>query len=155
MNNIIEIALSQYGIKEIPGEEHNPEILKYFDEIGHAWIDDDETAWCSAYVNWVVQKAGYENSGKLNARSWLDVGKTISTDPAQLGDIVIFWRVKPNSWQGHVGFYINEDAYNYYILGGNQSNKVCIKPYDKGRLLGIRRIDEDNVTLPPYNVTYV
>ena len=70
---VSEIAIGQIGIKEIVGKEHNPEVLKYFKEIGHEWVKDDETAWCAAFVNWVLMKANKPRSGKLNARSFLNV----------------------------------------------------------------------------------
>ena len=132
---MIERALSQYGIKEIPGVENNPEILKYFEGLGD-WNED--TAWCSAYCNWVVKEAGKKGSGELNARSWLYAGEAVFNP--KIGDVVVLWRVAKNDWRGHVGFYINEDEEYFYLLGGNQDNQVCIKPYDKNRLLGFRRL---------------
>jgi uncharacterized protein (TIGR02594 family) len=133
----IDIALSQIGIKEIVGKKHNKEVLKYFSEIGHGWVKDDETAWCSAFVNWVCKKAGLDYSGKLNARSWLDIGENV-TEP-KLGDIVVFWRDKPDSWKGHVAFFIRETPNWIYVLGGNQNNQVKISAYPKKRLLEYRR----------------
>ena len=155
---MVELALDQYGIQEWSGSKHNPEVLKYFDEIGHSWVDDDETAWCSAFVNWVAMKAGYEYSGKLNARSWLDIGDIIGRRIGTyievkvndtivtpiLGDVVILWRVKKDSPWGHVGFYIREDENYVWVLGGNQSNKVCISKYPKSRVLGYRRLNKVN-----------
>lgn len=138
MINLLTRALSQYGVKEIKGEKHNPQIVKYFQEIGHEWVKDDETAWCSAFINWVAKVEGYEFSGKLNARSWLNVGA--STENPNVGDIVVFWRVARNDWRGHVGIYIREDDGYIYTLGGNQSNEVKISPYPKYRLLGYRKL---------------
>ena len=138
--DLIKQALSQYGVKEIPGEENNPVILEYFKEIGHSWVQEESTAWCSAYVNWCAKRTGYEYTGKLDARSWLSVGNVV-TEP-EVGDVVIFWRVKKDSWYGHVGFYISEDEHYIYVLGGNQSNMVNISPYPKYRLLGYRRLRE-------------
>ncbi len=140
MNKLIEIALSQYGVKEITGASHNPTVVQYFREIGHSWVKNDETAWCSAFANWVVKQAGLKGSGRLDARSWLLVGE--KTDTPQLGDIVVFWREKPTSWKGHVGFYIghSENQSMIYTLGGNQDNMVCIHPYDSSRLLGYQRL---------------
>jgi len=135
---VLQIAFSEYGVKEYPGEKHNPKVLKYFTGIGCIWVKDDETAWCSAFVNWVCKGAGLEYSGKLNARSWLDVGENIQYP--QLGDIVVLWRENKNSWKGHVGFYINETTKHIYILGGNQNNQVCIMAYNKNRLLSYRRL---------------
>jgi len=46
-------------------------------------------------------------------------------------------------WQGHVGFYLRTIEVNgteyYYILGGNQSNKVSIELFRANKSLGIRR----------------
>ena len=134
---LLNVALTQYGIKEIVGEENNPEVVKYFESVGFGSLGD-ETAWCSAFMNWIALEAGLEISGKLTARSWLAMGDTIE-DP-QPGDVVILWRESPSSWKGHVGLYINEDDNFIYILGGNQSNQVRISPYKKSRLLGYRRL---------------
>jgi len=134
----LKIALSQFGIKETVGKLHNKEVLKYFLETGHDWVRDDETAWCSAFVNWVCMKAELAKSGKLNARSWLTVGEK-ATEP-KLGDIVVFWRSSPSSWKGHVGFFIRETKNWVYVLGGNQNNSVNIKAYPKNRLLQYRRL---------------
>lgn len=137
---MINKALSQYGITEIQGAvANNPEIIKYFVSCNQIWVKTDETAWCSAFVNWVAKESGYEYTSKLNARSWLDVGEPIEKFQ-RVGDLVILWRVSRKDWRGHVGFYINEDEDYIYILGGNQGNKVCIKPYPKKRLLGYRRL---------------
>jgi|SRR5210317_384152 len=134
----IEKAMSQYGIKEIVGRQHNPEVLKYFSEIGHSWVTNDETAWCSAFANWVCKMTGKERSGKLTARSWLTVG--VQVDKPALGDIVVLWRESPSSWKGHVGFFIRETQNWIYILGGNQQNQVKITAYPKNRLLQYRRV---------------
>jgi uncharacterized protein (TIGR02594 family) len=139
MKNTIEIALSQYGITEILGhDKNNPEIMKYFSEIGKNWVKDDETAWCSAFVNWVCKKAGHGYSGELNARSWLQTG--IETKSPEMGDIVVFWRESPDSWKGHVAFYIKEDKNHVWVLGGNQNNQVNIRVYLKSQLLQYRSI---------------
>lgn len=139
---ILTIALWQYGIAEFKGSKDNPEILKYFVALGFAIARfKDETAWCSAFANWVAKTAGYQYTGKLNARSWLQVGEKV-TQP-QLGDVVVFWRENPKSWKGHVAFYIREDESNIYVLGGNQNNQVNIAPYPKSRLLEYRRLKKN------------
>ncbi len=136
---MITKALGQYGIKEIPGVKNNPEIMKYFKEIGCKWVQDDETAWCSAFINWCAKSVAKPYTGKLNARSWLDIGEPIEGFQ-KTGDIVIFWREDPKGWKGHVGLFISETKDVIYTLGGNQDNQVCIKPYPKSRLLGYRRL---------------
>lgn len=140
MNSLLNIALSQYGVKEIVGEVHNPTIVNYSKEIGYGGIVDDETAWCSIFMNWCAMKSNLVRSKKLNARSWLKVGE--STDTPEVGDVVVFWRGTPNSWKGHVAIYISHSECGKYIycLGGNQKNKVCIQAYGANKLLGFRRL---------------
>lgn len=136
---LITRALTQYGITEIVGRADNKDVLKYFDYIGFDGAAlKDETAWCSAFANWVAKKEGFDYSKKLNARSWLKVGKKVETP--ELGDVVVLWRNSKTSWQGHVGFFIRETAGFIYILGGNQNNQVKISAYPKNRLLEYRRL---------------
>ena len=135
---IIDIALSEIGVKEIVGKKHNPRILHYFSEIGHAWVKNDETAWCSAFANYVCKKAGVKYSGKLNARSWEDIGEKIINP--EKGDIAVFWRESPDSWKGHVAFFIRQTKNWVYVLGGNQGNQVKISAYPKNRLLEYRSV---------------
>ncbi|MEX6627565.1 TIGR02594 family protein [Tenacibaculum salmonis] len=136
---IIEIALGQIGIKEITGKKDNPEVLKYFNDIGFNGAKlKDETAWCSAFVNWVAKEANLQRTGRLNARSWLKVGEEVTIP--EKGDVVIFWRESKQSWKGHVAFFIRETENFIYVLGGNQSNQVKISAYPKNRLLGYRRL---------------
>ncbi len=136
---LLHKALEYYGLNELPGPaENNPVILQFFKEIGHQWVKNDETAWCSAFINYIATKCGYESSGKLNARSWLTVGWQVETPKP--GDVVILWREARTSWKGHVGLFIRQDQDLVYILGGNQSNQVNIKPYRKSRVLEYRRL---------------
>lgn len=140
---VIDVALSQYGIKEIPGTRHNPEVLKYFRETGYNEKHiTDETAWCSAALIWIAQTCDISVHPKVNltARSWQNAGKKIEVP--NIGDLAIFWRTAPSSWKGHVGIYISENKNYIYVLGGNQRNSFCIMPYPKSRLLGFRRIQE-------------
>ena len=140
MNKLVEKALKEYGVSEIIGEENNDRIMQYFADIGQTWVTNDETAWCSAFMNWVALQAGYERSNKLNARSWLEVGEEVKTP--QVGDIVVFWRQSPESWKGHVGIFISKINGGVMTLGGNQNNSVCIKPYTEDRVLSYRRLDK-------------
>ena len=121
---MIQIALSQYGIKETPGEADNPEVLKYFDEIGFNGSQlKDETAWCSAFMNWVAKKSGRKYSGKLNAKSWLEIGT--QTAIPQIGDVVVLQRGPIGSWKGHVGLCLNQTK---FIHAYGPKKKVIIMP---------------------------
>lgn len=132
-----DAALNEYekGVKEIRGDEHNPDILKYHDSTSLK-ATDDETAWCSSFVNWCMEVAGEQGTNSAAARSWLKWGRKI-TEP-EVGCVVVFARGN-SSWQGHVGFvrHVNADG-SLDVLGGNQSNAVSIKTYSTDRLLGYR-----------------
>jgi len=135
---LLIIALQEYGVREFPGKEANPEIIKYFVETGFD-ITSDEVSQCSAFVNWVAMKAGAERSHSLVAQSWLTVGVKVK-DPKP-GDIVTFWRESPNSWKGHVAFFINySGSKKINVYGANQNNTNCIKGYPVYRIKDIRRL---------------
>ena len=138
MKEILFEMLKYYGLREVFGPAAEPEIIKMFKDIGYNWVQSDETAWCSALMNFVCKKLSYERSGKLDARSWLKM--SIVVLKPQLGDIVVFWRNSPTSWEGHVGLYISDRNNLIYTLGGNQENMVSIAGYPKSRILGFRQV---------------
>lgn len=141
MDNLLKIAFAELGEKEIEGPEHNPTIINYAKEAGFDWINDDETPWCSLFMNWVAKNAGLQTSDNLNARSWLHVGFVADQKP-EPGDIVIFWRESRESWKGHVGIFLgcSKDGSRIYCLGGNQGNQVSVSGYPIESVLGFRRL---------------
>jgi len=145
MDQLIKVAIAELGQKEIDGPENNPTIVRYAKEAGFDWINDDETPWCSIFANWVAMKAELTGSNRLNARSWLLVGRNVDNQP-EPGDVVIFWRENLSSWKGHVGFYFghDRDGSRIYCLGGNQGDQVSISAYPAERLLGFRRLYASN-----------
>lgn len=138
--DLISIALSQYGLKEMPGVADNPVILQMAKDCGFKDYTHDSTSWCSLLVNWVCFKGGYQRSLSLAARSWLTVG--VEVQQPEQGDVVVFWRDSPQSWQGHVGFYINLINPYVYSLGGNQGDMVNIEGFDSKRVLAYRRLQK-------------
>lgn len=135
----IKIALTQYGVNEKIEKEVHPQIIKYFEAVEHPFENvQNNPSWSSAFVNWVMKKAGYEHSGSTNDRSWLSVGE--STNFPCWGDIVILWKGSPENKEGYVGIFIKETRRYVYLLGGDQRNKVCIKAYPKNRVLDYRRL---------------
>lgn len=71
-----------------------------------------------------------------SARSFQNFSKT---SPApQEGDIVVFWRDNPASYKGHVAFLVKQGLTFVDVLGGNQSDKVCVAAYTRARVLSYR-----------------
>lgn len=133
------LAQDEVGTKEIPGPQHNEEIVDWAADVGHAWVRDDETAWCASFVGAMLEKAGLRSTRKLNARSYMEWGQP--TTKPQAGDLVIFWRKSPSHWTGHVGFFVKREGDRIMVLGGNQSNAVNTAWYPAGRLLGFRTVE--------------
>jgi uncharacterized protein (TIGR02594 family) len=137
MQTPYDIAHSLLGKGEVPDRQ----TLSEFMANGGQNLDPVTTAWCAAFVNASLGKAGVEGTGKLNARSFMDWGQPV--DQPQRGDVAVFSRGDPNGWQGHVGFF---EGYNpdgtIRVLGGNQGNEVGIGSYDPDSLLGFRRAPE-------------
>lgn len=138
-DKIYEIANSYVGLREVAGAAHNEAILKMFADTGNAWVKDDETPWCAAFVGSVLGQAGLRGTGKLNARSYCAWGESVPIEEAKKGDIVVLWRKDINSPYGHVGFVSEMRANTVRILGGNQGNEVNVSEYAKDRILAVRR----------------
>lgn len=128
-------AYKLIGIKEVPGQADNMEILHWAETLGleNSYRKDD-IPWCGLFVAYACHKAGLEIVEKpLWARNWTKFGE--NQTKAMLGDILVFVR----DGGGHVGIYIGEDATAYHVLGGNQSDMVCITRIRKERCISIRR----------------
>ena len=138
------VAAEMIGMDEAAQNE----ALRDFLATGGANINPEQTAWCAAFMNAVLNEANLEGTGKLTARSFLTWGQEV-TEPKR-GDIVVLERGGPGSWQGHVGFFdsYNEDG-SVRVLGGNQrdgtsdsTGAVVYADYDANRVLGFRRVGD-------------
>lgn len=135
---ILVKALKLVGTKEIVGVKNSETIMDWAKELGIEKIyTNDEIAWCGLFMAIVCKKAGLEMpfsaKDSLWALNWNKFGTKQTT--AMLGDILTFKR----NGGGHVGIYVGEDKDCYHVLGGNQSNMVCITRIEKSRCAGIRR----------------
>ena len=132
----LDEALKCEGIKEIKGQRHNPKVVQFFAEAGHSYIDDDETAWCAAFMNAMLKRAGYTGTDSLAARSFMKYGT--ACEP-KAGAIMVRKR-GTSSWQGHVAICTGKTKRGYVeCIGGNQRNAVNKQWYPlDDKLLGFR-----------------
>lgn len=132
---VIAEAIKLLGIKEVPGQGDNIEILKWAESLGLEKVyRKDDIPWCGLFVAYVCKVSGVEGvKDPLWARNWSNFGTKQTV--AMLGDVLVFVR----DGGGHVGFYIGEDSNSYHVLGGNQSDMVCITRIRKERCIAIRR----------------
>jgi uncharacterized protein (TIGR02594 family) len=119
----LTIARGELGTNEIRGGQHSARVLDY-----HATTSlrarDDETAWCSSFVNWTMEQAGYRGTDSAAARSWSTWGQAVERDTGSVrpGDVIVFPRGS-NPAFGHVGIVsaVHADG-TVTVLGGNQGN---------------------------------
>ena len=134
-----DIAEAEIGQAEIEGAGNSARVLEYFAGAGHSEVKSDEVPWCAAYVGWVLLEADIEGTGSLAARSYLRWGRKL--DMPRKGCIVVLRR-GDNPEAGHVGFFVGMANDKVMVLGGNQSNKVCILPFPESMVLGYRWPEE-------------
>jgi uncharacterized protein (TIGR02594 family) len=146
---IIE-ALQLFGTVETPGKGNNPTIMAWAKEVGgtvEKVYDADAVPWCGLFMAVVAKRTGRQiPKDPLWALNWGTFGK--ASPKAMLGDVLTFTRKEG----GHVGLYIGEDAVCYHVLGGNQSDRVCITRIEKKRLYTVRR---PNYISQPTNVRVI
>lgn len=139
----VDIAEGEIGVRERKGRRHSPRILEY-----HATTtleaERDETPWCSSFVNWVMEEAGYEGTSSALAVSWLKWGA--AAEPAFGAITIIRRRIRgldaaTGSRTGnHVGFFMRSNQRFIRLLGGNQRDGVRFSNYPLRRynVLGYR-----------------
>ena len=126
------------GIRETPGAASNPTIIGWARSLG-GWVASayktDATPWCGLFVGHVIAATLPQEplpANPLSALAWAKFGRHLAA-PA-LGAICVFTR----TGGGHVGFYAGEDAGAIHVLGGNQSDQVCIIRKSRAQLRDMR-----------------
>lgn len=142
----LDLAQKFLGVKEHPGQGSNPLVLGMLQHVA-SWVQDDETAWCAAFVGYICWLRGLPETHSLAARSWLLAGRQTALVDAVPGyDIVVLKRGLGSpgplvlAAEGHVGFYVGQGPGVVRVLGGNQGNSVSIEEFPVDRILGVRRL---------------
>ena len=135
----LEIAFAELAdaVREVPGPASNPRILEY-GAVTTLKATSDEVPWCSSFVCWVMEQAGFRSTRSAMARSWLRWSEGADLQLARMGAITILRRGEPGSNQGHVGFLLTARANKVALLGGNQGDSVSVEWFDADRVLGFR-----------------
>lgn len=128
------------GLEEIHGPGTASEIVELWADAGLR-ISDDETAWCAGFVGGCLKRGGVKPSGSAAARSYerwgFDVWE-LGDEGIPVGAVIVYSR-PPNPQQGHVGFAVGVTKEGHIMtLGGNQGDKVCIRPFKAERIVAVR-----------------
>jgi uncharacterized protein (TIGR02594 family) len=102
-------------------------------------VDPARIPWCAAFANAILNRAGFETTKSLRARSFLTWG--VKTKDPKEGDIVVLARGN-DGWSGHVGFFegfeIIDGVKYVKVLGGNTEKSVEVGYYPVSKVLGYR-----------------
>ena len=119
------------NVREWPGSGHNPEVLKYGEDLGFT-TDDGQHPWCAAFVRWCLKKSGVSVNGLTGmAKSSLVSSSMEALESPIYGCVVVKHRSASakTSPQGHVGFWVGRSGGKDRYLGGNQGNRVSVATY--------------------------
>ena len=131
----LRIARAELGVRNFPAGSSNPRITEYHAGTNIAGYDD-KANWCSSFVHWTLARAGIAGTASALARSWLAWGDAL--DGPRIGCIAVLWRDDPQSWKGHVGFFLRSDGDDVVLLGGNQLEAVREHRYAREQVLSYR-----------------
>jgi hypothetical protein len=141
------------GAGEIGGDNRGAFVKKYLAPAGVP----EGSSWCASFVCYCLLTAGGGTAAQMpvpycpgarkllaefQTKGWAhEPGSGYSPVP---GDLVFWWRVRADGWQGHVGFvYETRDGY-LYTIEGNHSPRVQGFSYVMSRmdqLLGFGHVE--------------
>lgn len=130
------LAQLYVGLAEVPGRASNPEIKRMILATAD-WLDGDDsvTAWCGSFRAHIGMRAGTGvPPAAYRAANWAKWGTEVKRD-YQNGDTVVLSR--PGGF--HVALYAGRVDEEFYLLGGNQANKVGFAMYPRESVVAVRR----------------
>jgi hypothetical protein len=144
----LAIALQEYsaGHGEEGGNNRGPHVRKYLNGLA-----PEGSSWCAGFVSWCFQQSGpMPFDYTVGARDVLrqlrqaKMGVTpTDTDPPRPGDVIVWWRKAPTSWEGHVGLVLGYQGGVLTTIEGNKTPKVGVFRYTFAKidqLLGFARV---------------
>lgn len=150
----LKFALTFEGTREIPGDQHNKQIQEFLKVASGGKMLPDETANCAAFAQYCLVKTGFQIPYTLSAKEMMNLGlakgmfREIS-NPVPGCIVVMNRKNAKESWQGHVGFYINKGKFWIFnptgdgqvqvdqvnVFGANQDDEVKYKWFDKSLVI--------------------
>lgn len=123
----MDIALGDLGVSE----EANKARIREYHKTGCGTGYGEETAWCSAFVNFCLDKVGINGTRSAMARSFTNWANDAGGYP--YGAIVVL-RGSRGPQSGHVAFVTADKGERVEVIGGNQSSGGGRK-YDTGGMV--------------------
>ena len=142
------VAVAEYagGHGEQGGNNMGPDVKRYLNGV------NPPAYWCAAFVSYCFKNSGqpmpfiYDLGARsilaqLRAKGW-GVKPTDAAPPLP-GDLLVFWRNSPSSWEGHIGIVFGYADGIVQTIEGNKTPKVGKFSYTLGaidKLLGFARV---------------
>lgn len=121
------------GAREIGGNNRGAFVRKYLQPTGLP----EGNSWCAAFASWCVLQAcggvkermpfAYSPGARALLKQFKDKGWAFAPPVERApepGDLVFWWRVQLQGWQGHVGFVHQVKDGMLYTIEGNRSPRV-------------------------------
>ncbi|MBN9332036.1 CHAP domain-containing protein, partial [Devosia sp.] len=126
----LQVAINEMkaGNGEVGGNNMGPHVTKYLN--GKA---TPPANWCAGFVSYCFQNSGHpmpftysvgarDILTQMKSKGWLI--KPDDTHPPQPGDIIVWWRNTPSSWEGHIGIVHSYNNGIVRTIEGNKTSKV-------------------------------
>ena len=113
-NLIVIKAKAEIGSGETEKNNAGPDIRRY--------TRGRNVAWCAGFVSYILQESNvYLFKYSLSAKAIYNEAKIKGriTDNPQAGDLVVFNRGNPKSWQAHIGIIEKVSSTHIYTIEGN------------------------------------
>lgn len=114
-------------VKRIPGKEAHAQIVDYFTatDLNKKMASSDETAWCAAFCNWCLVKAGFKGDNSAGAAVFKNWGRPTRDNKPALGAVAL---IRFKSGQHHVCFVagVSKNGKLLATLGGNQGEHSAV-----------------------------
>jgi uncharacterized protein (TIGR02594 family) len=149
-------ATDPHAISEWPKAESWNPLIAHFFEATSLHTKQDTVAWCAAFLNWCLERAGRPSTKDSGSQSFATTELFSVTNSPVEGDIAVFTCYKSGTSSsygiGHVTFFMRGiDDSHFHALGGNQSGKapsiICEKQFPKvfssSRTIDGRRVPVD------------
>jgi uncharacterized protein (TIGR02594 family) len=120
----LEIAFLELGVREDtrPGKS-NPRIEEFHAATAGGRANQS-VPWCSSWMCWVMERAGFSSTKSKAAASWSTWGDSCGL---LLGSVVIFGKSDPDAaGTGHVAILLGTLRDECFVIGANQRNAVSI-----------------------------
>jgi uncharacterized protein (TIGR02594 family) len=148
LNNTLRSIANNLGSWKETGA--NPNIINAYKEVAGVTYRNDTTAWCAAFVGYVLKTSGLSYLKTLSSLAYANYGTAVPlNDPTQWRkwDIIV-WKNITKAQKGHVSFLTGVTKSGLTVIeptsafGGNQGNRVKVSkyPFDKTfKVLAVRR----------------